>query len=348
VKMDRRTVSLLAVLGGIILSAAAASAQSPTGRTPAGDAAFRRAITLVNDGDGEAGRAVLDSMVNVARPGSLEMAEALYWRATVAATAAQAEQDYKRVILDHPLSSRVPDALLRLGQLELARGDRENAVRRLLRLDIEYPGYPGRARTSYWLARAYLDQNDITRGCNAVAEARGRAAQNDVELRNQIDFLALRCPSPSLATAPAPAAGTPPPTGGTQSPAGASQSPAGTPPQPEPQEIDVAVESEAPPARGAPADPPSAAPARSAPAAPATGSSSDAWSVQVAAFNTRAQANTLAQRLRDRGYQSRVDGMQAPFRVRIGRYPTRAAAASALQELKAKGIDGFVTDVGTR
>jgi cell division septation protein DedD len=350
VKMDRRTVSLLAIAGGVFLSAAVAGAQSATGRTPAGDAVFRRAIILVNDGEGDAGRAVLDSMVRVARPGSLEMAEALYWRATVAASAAEAEQDYKRVILDHPLSSRVPDALLRLAQLELARGDRENAIRRLLRLDIEYPGYPGRARTSYWLARAYLDQDDTARGCNSVAEARGRAAQNDVELRNQIDFLALRCPPPSVASAaPSPGGGTQqppfpaqPPGTGTQATAPPQQSgqvepapEASTAPEPPPVVTEHAP-APAPPAAGPP------------PSAPAASSGSGVWSVQVAAFNTRAQANTLAQRLRDRGHQSRVDGMQAPFRVRIGRYPTRAAAASALQELKARGIDGFVTDVGTR
>jgi cell division septation protein DedD len=70
--------------------------------------------------------------------------------------------------------------------------------------------------------------------------------------------------------------------------------------------------------------------------------------VQVAAFNTRPQANALAERLRGRGYQARVDGTTAPFRVRIGRYPTRGAAAAALQEIKARGMDGFVTDVGTR
>lgn len=327
---SRRGILALLVVSAVVSSPL--GGQSP-GRTAAGDATFRRAVTLVNDGEGATGRALLDSMVNAARPGSLELAEALYWRATVAPNAAAAEQDYRRVILDHPLSPRIPDALLRLAQLELARADRENALRRLQRLDIEFPGYPGRARTSYWMARAYLDQNDIARGCVAVAEARGRAAANDVELRNQIDFLALRCPtapSPAIAgAAPAPGAPTatapPPPVAGPVPVAGGTQPTAA-------------------PERAASADPPPAPP--TPPAARETGSSF--WSVQVAAFGSRAQANALADRLRTRGYQARVDGNAAPFRVRIGEYPARAAALSALQEIKGRGMDGFVVQVDTR
>jgi cell division septation protein DedD len=334
------------ILTLLIVSVVAGSpleGQSP-GRTPAADAVFRRAVTLVNDGEGAAGRALLDSMVKAARPGSLELAEALYWRATVAPSAAEAEQDFRRVILDHPLSPRIPDALLRLAQLELARADRENALRRLQRLDIEYPGYPGRARTSYWMARAYLDQNDIARGCAAVTEARGRAAPNDVELRNQIDFLALRCPA---APPPAVAGSEPgvPPAGGVGQPAPATQAAPPSPPVSEPPPSDpqppTAVEQPTPevppPAPATPSTPP-----------PASAAASSFWSVQVAAYNTRPPASALAERLRTRGYQARVDGTAAPFRVRIGQYQGRAAAVAALQEIKGRGMDGFVVQVDAR
>lgn len=334
---------ILAVLLALGAASVPLSGQSP-GRTPASAAVFRRAVALVNDGEGAAGRALLDSMVNAARAGSLELAEALYWRATVAPSAAEAEQDYRRVILDHPLSPRIPDALLRLAQLELARGDRENALRRLQRLDIEYPGYPGRARTSYWLARTYLDQNDIDRGCAAVVEARGRAAPNDVELRNQVDFLALRCPAPappavatSQPAAPPSGATTPPsapPTAAAPPPAPVPEVQAGNPPQ-------AAVER--PPAEAAPPSPP---PSPQPP--PAATTPSSFWSVQVAAFGNRTQAAALADRLRGRGYQARVDGTAAPYRVRIGQYSGRAAAATALREIKARGMDGFVVQVDAR
>jgi cell division protein FtsN len=67
------------------------------------------------------------------------------------------------------------------------------------------------------------------------------------------------------------------------------------------------------------------------------------FTVQVAAYPARAAADSLAARLRDRGYQSRVFGTAAPFRVRVGRYATEAAADSVERALKAKGMEGFVT-----
>jgi len=47
--------------------------------------------------------------------------------------------------------------------------------------------------------------------------------------------------------------------------------------------------------------------------------------------------------LRERGYESRVYGTAAPFRVRVGRYATEVAADAVERALKAKGMDGFVT-----
>jgi cell division protein FtsN len=67
------------------------------------------------------------------------------------------------------------------------------------------------------------------------------------------------------------------------------------------------------------------------------------YTVQVAAYPTRAAADTLAAHLRDRGYETRVWGVAAPFRVRVGRYTTEASADAVQSALKAKGIVGFVT-----
>jgi cell division septation protein DedD len=305
-----------------LIALSAADAQD----VAASDAVFRRAMQLVNDGEGAAGRALLDSMVTVAPPGSFEHAEALYWRASVAPSAMEAEQDYRRIILDHPLSPRIPDALLRLAQLELARGDRDNAIRHLQRLDLEYPTIPGRARTSFWLARAYLDQNDLARGCAAILEARVRVAAGDVELRNQLDFIAQRCPTTTVTTADA----APPPVTPPQSPAVTQ------PPSPPPASTVPAAPLDTRPSIPTPASP--------APAAAASGS----WSVQVAAFSSRSQANTLAERLRARGYEARVDGTAAPFRVRVGSYATRSAATAALREMQTARMEGFVVQVETR
>jgi ABC-type sugar transport system ATPase subunit len=52
----------------------------------------------------------------------------------------------------------------------------------------------------------------------------------------------------------------------------------------------------------------------------------------------------LIERLKARGYTARLASTTRPFRVRIGRYDTRADAVAALERLQAKGIQGFVTE----
>jgi cell division protein FtsN len=66
------------------------------------------------------------------------------------------------------------------------------------------------------------------------------------------------------------------------------------------------------------------------------------YSVQVAAYTHKAEADKLASSLTNRGYTARVDGSVAPFRVRIGRYPTERDAEDALKKIKSKHMDGFV------
>lgn len=66
------------------------------------------------------------------------------------------------------------------------------------------------------------------------------------------------------------------------------------------------------------------------------------YSVQVAAYNHKADAEKLVGTLKARGYAARVDGTVTPFRVRIGRYTTENDAEDALKKLKAKRMDGFV------
>jgi cell division protein FtsN len=66
------------------------------------------------------------------------------------------------------------------------------------------------------------------------------------------------------------------------------------------------------------------------------------YSVQVAAYTHKAEADRLASSLNKRGYSARVDGSVAPFRVRIGRYTTERDAEDALKKLKSKHMDGFV------
>jgi cell division protein FtsN len=51
--------------------------------------------------------------------------------------------------------------------------------------------------------------------------------------------------------------------------------------------------------------------------------------------------------LKARDIDARVVGKSKPFRVRIGRYETRADAAAAAKQLKARKIAATVTDIGS-
>ena len=56
------------------------------------------------------------------------------------------------------------------------------------------------------------------------------------------------------------------------------------------------------------------------------------YSVQLAAYHRRDQAQALVRRLAAVRIEARVDGTAAPFRVRTGYFTTRAAAAARLAE----------------
>ncbi|MDQ3673475.1 MAG: hypothetical protein M3365_03740, partial [Gemmatimonadota bacterium] len=120
---------LLAGLTGICVPDAFAGAQTVSAAET--DTMFLRARRLVADGNGAAGRALADSLLAAATPGTPRYAEALFWRASVASTAAAAERDYRLLSIEYPLSPRAEEALLRLAQLEMARGDRSLALKHL-------------------------------------------------------------------------------------------------------------------------------------------------------------------------------------------------------------------------
>jgi hypothetical protein len=71
------------------------------------------------------------------------------------------------------------------------------------------------------------------------------------------------------------------------------------------------------------------------------------FTLQIASYTTRAEADRLAKRLTDRGLDVRVVAAPKRFRVRIGWYATRTAATAAAKQLKtSKKIDAYVTDIG--
>lgn len=176
-------------------------------------ALYAQAQQKVANGDAAGGRKLADSVANAAQTGTAAYAEGLYWRATLAANARDSEHAYRQIIVDYPLSARVPDALLRIGQLESARGENAAALQHFQRLVLEHPQSPLRPEASYWVARMYFDANDPSHACAANTDATSSVPASNVELKNRIDFQQQRCRGVTLATnaaaANTPAANTP-------------------------------------------------------------------------------------------------------------------------------------------
>ena len=298
------------------------------------DPVFTRAQMLVSDGNGAAGRALIDSMI-AATPASAPLyPQALFWRASLAANAADAESDYRHIVVDYPLAPQAEDALLRLAQLELARGDRDGALVHLRRIQRDYPHSKSLGRASYWTARVLFEKNDIPAACAANASALAQSDPSEVELRNQIQYQGQRCPVIGTAGAPV-----------TAEPAKPADQSAQRPP---PSEANDAKPSIVDPTKIPEAEKPHAA-VDITPAKPAaTPLAEVVYSVQVAAYSHKIDAEKLASTLSNRGYEARVDGTVAPFRVRIGRYATNGEAEDALKKIKARHMDGFVARVPER
>jgi cell division protein FtsN len=355
-----RTLRSRLLLGLVTLAVATLPARAPAQQPAAIDTTFLRAHRLVSLGEGEAGRAIIDSIIRVTPAGTPAYAEGLFWRAVTAVRAEDAERDYLRIVVEFPLSPRAEDALIRLAELEMMRGDRLRAQRHLQRLIVEHPNGVSRARASYWLARVFFESNDLPRACNELNVAKLRAAPGDVELRNQVDYQAQRCVGVDVVTpnpqAPAPAstvgqtASVPP--GTTNPPANppAANPPAtNLPPQtPPPASVPPVRQTPPPPApTGTVSAPPASPPSR---ASSSVARGAPGFTVQVAAFPTRAAADSFRESLAARGYDVRVWGTENPFRVRVGRFATRAEASALAQELRAKMIarDAFVTEAEVR
>lgn len=302
-------------------------AQSDTATKTPADSALTRARAMINEGRESDGRKVLDSLLRVNTPDSAIYSEALYWRGALAATAADAERDYRRLLIEAPLSARAEDAMLQLANLLQARGDRRGASDHLQRFMITYANSPARPRVALSLVRLLFDQGpqQQARACEALRLGRDVIPRENLEMRNQLEYYEPRCVA-ELAPAVAP-----------ESAGVAADSAKAAPAAPADTAIKLAAPTKAAPSKPAPAatQAPTVAPSNPVPSA--------YYSVQVAAYQSREPAVNLASVLKDRGLDARVDGTAAPFRVRVGKYLTRAEAVRAQASLKAQGQNGFIT-----
>lgn len=307
-----------------VMSSALLRAQTAdtTAARTAGDSALLRARELVKDGLEADGRKIIDSVLKATTPDSAVWAEALYWRGALAATAADAERDYRRLLIETPLSPRAEDALLQLANLLQARGDRRGASDHLQRFMLTYANNPARPRVALALVRLLFEQGpqQQARACAAYRMGRDAIPHESLELRNQLEFYAPRCIG-EMAPAPRAVAES------------ATVAPAAAQP--------TAPTATHPTAPAAPATPTPTA--RSTASTAASAASASFYSVQVAAYNSREPAQSLVTLLLERDLEARVDGTAAPFRVRVGKYATRAEAVKAAAALKAQGHSGFIT-----
>ena len=329
--MPRPFALLVALFFGTVTLAAQTTPAPPPAAPPApaappdvdsagGDTLFLRAQKMAAEGQGDAARALVQHELDAASAGSPRYVEALYWRAVVAATAADAERDLRRIIIEFPLSARNEDALLRLAQLEMTRGDDDQALTHLQRLVLEHPESPSRARASFWMARVYFDKNQAAPACRSLADAAQHTAAGQVEQRNQIDFWMQRChgvDTSAVASTSDSAPATPAPTR-----AAAAPPPAPPPPAPAP------------------------APAPRSRASASSGRAQ--YTVQVAAYATRDQAEALRKSLAAKGITARIVGVTKPYRVRVGRFGSRSEAEAVAKSLRAKDITVYVTEAEPR
>ena len=366
-------LALFLAVGATVSVGRASSAQttdsagksSIAATTDARDTLFLRARRLVAGGNGAAGRSLVDSALAAAAAGTTEYATALYWRGALSSTAADAERDYRRVIVEYPFSPHSGDALLALAQLEMARGEREPAIDHLERFLLQRPNDPERVRAGIWLGRMLLEQNQLAKGCAVLTRTRASLGDAAVETRNQVDYYAARCAGvDTTPPAPRPAAGTGATARAPRTDSTSIRHPSArdtsrpdstrrrqTAPRREPPRSDSAARP-SPPRDSAANKPRSrrdSAKADSArrkavkPNAEAA-ATSVRFAIQVAAYDTRQAAEQLVTRLSARGIVARiVPSTTAPYRVRVGRYASDAAATAAARELKEKGIVGFVT-----
>ncbi len=340
-------------------------------------------------------RALADSLVAALPRGATILPEALFAKASIAPSAAEAERDYTVIVNDFRFAARVPDALMRLAVLESARNNRVMALRHLERLLRDHSDAPVRSRASLLAGRLRMDANDPARACELLAAAYASAGVTERDVKDQAETLGARCPTPvpvmaqrdppplgvaraarvatpvsTVAAAPATTARrsrrdtavTPRPappvvrrdTAGETKPAApvVRRDTAVTPkpapavvrrdtvvtPKPAPVVVrrDTVVTPKPAPAVVRPdtaptpkPSTPAATPAPTANPARTSPTSSGRFGVQFAAYNDRPGAEQYASLLRGRGITARVEGTAAPFRVRAGRFATRAEAEAS-------------------
>jgi general secretion pathway protein A len=92
-------------------------------------------------------------------------AEFLAWQAAMTRSARAAEEVYERIARQHVDSRQRENALMRLAQLQIAKGEARGALTWLDLLYRDYPAHGDGGERQYWTARALLAGGDTLRAC---------------------------------------------------------------------------------------------------------------------------------------------------------------------------------------
>lgn len=291
-------------------------AQNPM--RPAVASAIERARTLLDNGNGSAARNTMDSLVAALQPGTPEFAEVLHWRGAMAENLADAERDWRRLIVESPLNVRAGDALLRLAELEALRGKQESARQYADRLLLEHAESAGKPRAQLLVARSWFAENNSSNGCATLAAM--PAAELIGEVKLQLDELNTRC-TPSGGANAGTTAGNSAGNSATRNAASGNSATGNTTAGNTARNTNIGTTAANTAAAGA------------------------RFSVQLAAYARKADADDMVKRLAALNIDARVDGTENPFRVRTGYFRTRAEANTVLQSYIKRGLNGFIAEL---
>jgi type II secretory pathway predicted ATPase ExeA len=128
-----------------------------------------------------------------------DAAEALYWRGTMPKSTSDGEDAFRELVAKYPQSPRIPAALIGLAQMELARGNRANALAMYKQIIDKFPADSSRSRAIVLSAVVQLDSGDTVAACKSLATT-DSASVGDLLLVSKMQQVAAVCPHDTSVT----------------------------------------------------------------------------------------------------------------------------------------------------
>jgi len=171
-------------LGLLVFGAAPLAAQT--------DSQLVRVVQMAQEGQGDSARSLMGRILATTSPADSLYPEVLYTSGLVARTVPEMRRAYQRVSVEYAASAWADDALLRLGLLDFADGNPAGTLKNVERIRSDYPVSSLMPMAAYWGARAAFDLKRPADGCRWVDEGEAGVGDN-LELKNQLDYLQNRC-----------------------------------------------------------------------------------------------------------------------------------------------------------